>query len=145
MSQSKNSGKTGHRFGGGNKFGKGRPSGSRNKATIALQSLLDDEGEAITRKAIEMAKAGDTTALGLVMERLVPPTRERRLALQLPKVETPEGLTTAIGAVLEAVADGKITPSEGQAVAGLIEAQKKSIETTELEIRIRDLEKKHGQ
>jgi hypothetical protein len=40
----------------------GRPQGSRNKATIALQALLDEEGEQITRKAIEMAKAGGNTA-----------------------------------------------------------------------------------
>jgi hypothetical protein len=35
----------------------GRPAGSRNKATLALDALLDGEGEAITRKAIELAKA----------------------------------------------------------------------------------------
>ena len=29
----------------------GRPHGSRNKATLALEALLDGEGEAITRKA----------------------------------------------------------------------------------------------
>ena len=59
MSEFKNMPKTGHRFARGNTYGKGRPSGSRNKATIALQSLLEAEGKAITRKAVEMAKAGD--------------------------------------------------------------------------------------
>jgi hypothetical protein len=55
--QSKDARKTGHRFARGNSFGKGRPQGSRNKVTIALRALLDEEGEQITRKAIEMAKA----------------------------------------------------------------------------------------
>ena len=79
--QSKNERKTangrkpGHRFEKGNKHGKGRPEGSRNKATIALQSLLDAEGEKITRRAIEMALEGDVTAMRLVMERLIPPAR----------------------------------------------------------------------
>src|SRR6516164_5968828 len=97
----------------GNNFGKRRPQGSRNKATIALQALLDEEGEQITRKAIEMAKAGDTAALRLVIDRLIPPVRERRLSLELPKIETPAGVVAAIGVVLDAVGAGSITPSEG--------------------------------
>ena len=110
--QSKDTRKTGHRFARGNSFGRGRPQGSRNKATIALQSLLDEEGEQITRKAIEMAKAGDSTALRLALG-LIPPVRERRLSLELPKIETPAGVLEAIG-VVDAVGTGKITPSEGR-------------------------------
>jgi hypothetical protein len=118
----------------------GRPEGSRNRATLALQALLDEEGEAITRKAVERAKEGDPAALRLVLERLIPPVRERRLALDLPKIETPAGITAAIGAVLEAVGAGKITTSEGQAIAGLLESQRKSLETLELEARIKVIE-----
>jgi hypothetical protein len=76
-------------------------------------------------KRIEMALAGDTTALRLVMERLIPPTRERRVFLDLPKIEMADGITKAIANVLEAVAAGKIMPSEGQSLAGLIEAMRK--------------------
>jgi len=45
----------------------GRPKGARNKATQAGLALLEGEGEALTRKAIEMALAGDTTALRLCL------------------------------------------------------------------------------
>ena len=138
--QSKDARKTGHRFARGNSFGKGRPQGSRNKVTIALRALLDEEGEQITRKAIEMAKAGDSAALRLILERLIPPVKERRLALELPKVETAAGITAAIGVVLEAVGAGKITPSEGQALAGLLEAQRKNLETVEMEARLTAIE-----
>jgi len=138
--QSKDTRKTGHRFARGNNFGRGRPQGSRNKATIALQTLLDEEGEQITRKAIELAKAGDSTALRLVLERLIPPVRERRLSLELPRIETPAGVLEAIGAVMDAVGAGKITPSEGQTLAGLLEAQRKHMETVELEARIAAVE-----
>ena len=37
----------------------GRAAGSRNRATLAIEALLEGEGEALTRKAIELAKAGD--------------------------------------------------------------------------------------
>ena len=45
----------------------GRPKGARNKATLTIEALLDGESEAITRKAIEMALGGDTTAMRLVI------------------------------------------------------------------------------
>ena len=43
----------------------GRAAGSRNRATLAIEALLEGEGEALTRKAIELAKAGDMAALRL--------------------------------------------------------------------------------
>jgi len=36
----------------------GRPKGARHATTLAIEVLLEGEGEAITRKAIEAAKAG---------------------------------------------------------------------------------------
>ena len=45
------------------RFKKGNPGrrpGSRNKATVAVEALLDGEAEKLTRKAIEMALAGFT-------------------------------------------------------------------------------------
>ncbi len=41
----------------------GRPKGARNKTTIAVEALLEGEAEALTRKAIERALAGDSVAL----------------------------------------------------------------------------------
>ncbi|MCJ2136438.1 DUF5681 domain-containing protein, partial [Methylobacterium sp. J-026] len=41
----------------------GRPKGARNRSTEALETILDGESEALTRKAIEMALEGDTVAL----------------------------------------------------------------------------------
>src|SRR5215475_9848913 len=55
----------------------GRPKGARNKSTLAAEALLDGEAEALTRKAVEMALGGDTVALRLCLERLVPPRKDR--------------------------------------------------------------------
>ena len=46
----------------------------------------------------------------------------------------------AIGTVLEAVGAGMITPSEGQAVASLLETHRRTFEVEELEHRIGILE-----
>ena len=48
----------------------GKPKGVRNRATLAAEALLDGEAEALTRKAVEMALAGDVMALKLCLERL---------------------------------------------------------------------------
>jgi uncharacterized protein (DUF1786 family) len=45
-----------------------------------------------------------------------------------------------MASVLEAVAEGDITPSEGTAIAGIIEHHRRAIETTEIEERLRKLE-----
>jgi hypothetical protein len=140
MNQSNNEKKSGYRFEPGNKFGQGRPAGSRNKATEALQTLLDEEGEKITRRAVELALDGDTTALRLCLERLLPPARERRVSLNIPKLESAGDIAKALGTLLDSVANGEITPSEGQTIAALLEIQRKAMETAELEQRITRLE-----
>ena len=43
----------------------GKPKGVRNRATLAAEALLDGEAEALTRKVVEMALAGDSTAMRL--------------------------------------------------------------------------------
>jgi hypothetical protein len=55
----------------------GKPKGARNKTTVAMEKLLDDDAATITSKAIELAKNGDLTALRLCLERIIPPRKDR--------------------------------------------------------------------
>src|ERR1700682_4801611 len=87
----------------GNTFGRGRPKGCRNKATIALQEMLDGHGESITRKCALLALKGDPTALRLCMERLIPPRKEHPVKLKLARVTTAAESSEAVSAVLQAV------------------------------------------
>jgi hypothetical protein len=118
----------------------GRPKGARNKTTIAIEDLLDGQAKALTQKAVDKALEGDMQALRLCLDRICPPRKDRPISLELPKVETIPDIVTAIGVILEAVAAGDITPSEGTALAGLLETKRKAIETEEIERRIRHLE-----
>ena len=113
----------------GNTFGRGRPQGSRNKATIALQEMLDGHGESITRKCALLALQGDPTALRLCMERLIPPRRDSPVKFKLPAVNTAAEVGQAIGTGLQDVASGQLTPSEGQMVSAILEDRRKAIET----------------
>jgi hypothetical protein len=118
----------------------GRPQGSRNKATLAIERLLDGQSEALTQKAVELALAGDMQALKLCLERICPPRKSRPIQIDLPMVETAADITAAQGAVIAAMANADITPDEANTIAGVLEAKRRSIETCELEGRIADLE-----
>jgi hypothetical protein len=130
---------TAGRFGPGNP---GKPRGARHKATQVALALLDGEAGALTRKAVEMALAGDTTALRLCLERIAPPRRDAPVQFTLPRMETARDAARAAGAVLEAVAAGELTPTEGAHLMALVERYRRTLETTELEARVAALE--HG-
>jgi len=102
--------------------------------------LLDGEAETITRKCIDLALAGDHTALRLCLSGILPVKRERSIELDLPALGNSQDVLKAIATVLEAVGSGAITPSEGQGVAQLLEAYRRTREVEELEQRIEVLE-----
>ena len=123
----------------------GRPRGSRNKATQAVQALLEGEAEALTRRAVQMALGGDTTALRLCLERLCPPRKDAPVALDLPPLHSARDAAEAVQAVVAAVSRGELTPLEGASVVGLIDAHRRTLELTELEARVAELEEAvHG-
>jgi hypothetical protein len=109
---------------------------------MAVQALLDGEAEALTRTCIELAKAGDTTALRLCMERLAPAVKSRAVSLSLPSIETPADILTAQAATIQAMATGEITPDEAATIAGVLEAKRRAIETVEIEQRLKALEQR---
>jgi hypothetical protein len=119
----------------------GRPNGARNKATLAAEVLLDGEAEAITRKAIEKAKEGDATALRLCLERILPARKDRPVAFNLPPIVSASDAVAAAGALLAAVAEGDLTPSEAAELSKLVDICIHSIEATEFEERLSKLEK----
>src|SRR3954453_13604163 len=122
---------------------RGRPVGSRHKATLAAEALLDGEAETITRTAIELAKTGDTTALRLCLDRICPPRRDRPVAFTMPAIESIADLTKASAALLQAVASGELTPSEAAELGKLVEAHVKAIEGREFQQRLEYLEAAH--
>ncbi|MDE2165123.1 MAG: hypothetical protein KGJ66_02140 [Alphaproteobacteria bacterium] len=119
----------------------GRPRGSRNRATMAAELLLDGEAELLTRKAIDLARKGDPVALKLCIERILPRRRERPVTIDLPPVNSAAELAGATTEVLDAIAAGALTPSEGQVVLAAYATARSIFETSELEARIRALEK----
>jgi hypothetical protein len=90
----------------------GRPRGSRNRKTIVLQNILDNEGEAILQQATEMAKDGNTVALRLCMERLLPKRSHEPLECDLSPMREAADAVTAMGDIAAAVGAGDVAPAK---------------------------------
>jgi len=107
---------------------KGRPKGSRNAATLACESLLDGQAEALTQTAIKMALAGDVVAMRLCLERICPPKKGSPVAFPLRPIYTARDAADALADVAAAVATGEITPSDADAISSVLGRTAKAFE-----------------
>ena len=116
----------------------GRKLGSRNRASLLANALLEGEEEQLVRKGIELAKAGDPQMLKFFLDRIL--TRDRPVRIDLPPIESRGDLTTGFAAIMQAVGAGEITPSEGSVVAALLANIAKFIDDVEIVTRLREME-----
>lgn len=120
----------------------GRPVGTRNKTTLAALSLIEDEGEQLARKAVELALDGDLPALKLCMDRLLPPAKERPLeAFSLPQLNDQRSVLDALDTIANKLSRGELLPAEATSICKVLEQYRKHFETTELSERLETLER----
>lgn len=115
----------------------GRPKGSKDRRTI-FRELVEDHKEALVKKAVELALAGNEQMLRLLLDRLLP-AKPREEPLQ---IETAlEGSLTEQGrTILSLITEGQITMNEGASLLQALGTQVKLLETDELIRRIKKLE-----
>ena len=120
----------------------GKPKGTRHRVTLAAEALLDGEAEGLSRKAVEMALQGDTIALRLCLERILPPRKDRPTPFALPALETAADAAQATAAIVQAVAVGELTPTEATELSKLVETFARTLEVSEFEARLAALEQR---
>ena len=76
----------------------------------------------------------------MFLERIVPPRKDRPINFALPPITTAADALKATGALIAAVANGDVTPSEAADLAKLLEGYVKSLEAMELTERVAKLE-----
>jgi hypothetical protein len=130
------------RFEKGNSFGTGRPKGSPNKSTSIFEEIGHDGVAKVIRKVHQQATRGSLRAAALLLARTWPRRRGRPVLLDLPPVETAEGMVQAHAAVVAQMAAGELTPEEASAVGNVLEMQRRALETYDHEKRIQALEDK---
>lgn len=119
----------------------GRPKGIKDRR-VALRDIFEAHADELAQTAIKLALSGDVAALRICIDRIIPPVREDRLQVALPDITDAAGCTEAQAAIMKAVASGELLPSQGEALAGLVEHRRRAIETTEIMKRLEALEAK---
>ena len=119
----------------------GRPKGIPDRRTT-LRKLLDPHSEALVQKAVQLALDGDLGALKLCLDRCMAPIRGRDEPVELGKLEGT--FSEQAAGVNQAMAEGKITPTECAAILSALASQVRIKEATELEERVAVLENRGG-
>ena len=123
----------------------GRPKGARHTALLALDAMGAENARDVLAAVVVAAKGGDMRAADILLRRLWPERKGRPVALDLPPLTNAADLAGALGTIAETVAAGDLSPEEGQAMAAILEVQRKAIETADLERRVAELESRAGQ
>lgn len=127
----------------GNTYGQGRPVGSKNFVTVAAENLIQGESEALSRKLIELALAGNVACLKTAIERLIPVCKSRPISLpDMPKIDSVADASDLTAYVIDAIAEGKVSPVEGEVISRACERHLKALEVRDLESRLAALEGK---
>jgi len=116
---------------------------------IKLPNELDEETAAaiVSFKAdpdgrFEYRFAGKDPSLLALEKRLG--LNEKAMRFALPAATDLAGCAAAQESILQAVAEGALLPSEGQALAALVESKRRVIESNEIASRLDAIEKKLG-
>jgi hypothetical protein len=117
----------------------GKPKGAKDGRT-EMRALLQPHAEKLIQTAVNLALAGDVQALRICVDRIIPPVREDRLQIDLPPITDAAGCAEAQAAIMKAVASGELLPSQGDALAGLVEHRRKALDTSEMTKRLEAIE-----
>lgn len=126
----------------GNPAGK-RP-GTRNRATMIGEEMLDCEVRPLLRLAIEDAKDGDRVMNRFCLARIVPPRRDRPVRFALPPIESAADLQGVMAAITMAVARGEVTPREAWELSQVVDTFIRAIDASDFERRLQRLEAADG-
>ena len=102
--------------------------------------MLENEAEHLIRKAIDLAKQGNLLALRLCLYCLLPVCKERFVSLDLGPAESAADLPKTFQSIFAAVAEGRITPAEGESLSNILQSHARTSELIELDRRLQALE-----
>jgi hypothetical protein len=118
----------------------GRKPGSQNRATLVASALVEAKESALLEKSLSIALAGDTQMLRFLLDRRLP--KEPPIHLELPRLRTVSDAVEALAIIAQAVAEGKISPSQGAAVSSITDRFTRAVEFTEISKKAADLQEK---
>jgi hypothetical protein len=119
----------------------GRPPGSKNKITQIVEQLAEGDAEELIQTAVELAKAGNVACLRMLLDRICPPRKGQPVNINMPPINNPQDLPSAIVSIWTAISEGSITPDEASALFGVVDRTVQAIELKDVVQRLENLEK----
>lgn len=124
---------------------KGKPKGAKHKASLMAEMLFENELASVCNQVIDQAKEGNMQAAKIILDRLLPPKKDRPIHFQIPFIKTAADAVEARRLICYAVGKGDITPLEGEALSKIVEIQTKNIELFEFQDRLNAIERRLNQ
>jgi uncharacterized protein DUF5681 len=115
---------------------RGKKPGTRNRTSMLVEKLFGDQAEAVVAATLKRALGGSTEAQKLILDRLAPARRDRPATFNLPPIEKIDDLSAVHTSILESVADGSLSPSEGAQIAAIVDARARAVELIEITRRL---------
>lgn len=120
----------------------GRPPGTRNRTTLAMEAMMEGQWEALTKTAIQMALRGDSTALKLCIDRLAPIRRGSSVTIpDFPAVAAIADVPKAQAALLAAVAAGHLSADEATPLSALLAAYVTAVDVVDTAAEVAEIKK----
>jgi len=125
----------------GNQFGRGRPKGSRNKRSLAVQKLLDENSPKLLVKSMSEAAKGNVPLLRMFAQYELDRSKERIPPIGALAIGTPEELKQSQQSVMNHVTAGTLAAAQGARLLDMLELRRKGLETHDLAERMDALER----
>ena len=117
----------------------GRKKGTQTRAT-RLRQILDKDADELVLKAATLAKAGDTTALRLCLERILPAMKAEARTIPLHTLAAAGTLADQGRAIIAEVGAGNIGADQAATLLQAVATLARIVEVDELTRRIEKLE-----
>jgi hypothetical protein len=124
----------------GNRFGRGRPKGSRNKKTLLSHEILDSRGPAVLSQAFDLAQQEDPQMIRILLPYLIREKEAAPVKIGALPMRNASELAQSSEVVLQKVANGEISATVAGKIHDILEQRRRILETQDLEARLRRIE-----
>lgn len=121
----------------------GRKPGTGHRQQL-FNSLVEPHKDALFDTAIKLALSGNESMLRLFLERMLPVKPvDDVITVEIPEMDANKASTLAVWGevILQAVSRGEMTPDQGNSIMAVIDSQRKNIETSDLALRLIEIER----
>lgn len=124
---------------------RGKPKGARHKASLMAEMLFESGIQMVCEQVLSQAQEGNLQAAKIILDRLLPPKKDRPINFKLPMINNAVDALEASRLICHAVGNGEITPLEGESLSKIVEIQAKNIDLFNFGVRLEAIEKHMNQ